>query len=87
MLPLRDFGEAEIFELCLPVGSGAGCVFLLLLLMLLFSLRKSRGHGHGHGRLGTDFGNFEAFSFQSKLFQYEIQCRFEPLQNEKRAFF
>ncbi len=52
----------------------------------LFGRQKSRCHNHGHGRLGADFGHFEAFSLQIKLFQNEIQCRFEPLQNQQKSF-
>ncbi len=60
MPPLREIGEAEIFELCLPLAAGARFFYIFFL-----DHRKSRGHGHGHG---ADFGHFEAFSIKINVF-------------------
>ncbi len=48
-LPLREIGEAEIFEYCVP-GLGPELELFFLFFFYFWGGRwKSRGHGHGHG--------------------------------------
>jgi hypothetical protein len=84
-LPLREIGEAEIFEYCVP-GLGPE-LELFFFLFFLGGLWKSRGHGHGHGH-GREpiLAILKLFLLKSMFFSMNFNRNLSPSKIEKKSF-